>query len=249
MSKVKKKKNRPSRKDLKAPDDFQVKMAGFTPFIEQHGVKVIGTIVGLIILLVGIYMFIRMNHTKRIESSVAIQARIQTVLDAAQSGDKSRIKTEVKAISTIKTDGKPYAVAVTIASGSALLSAEKYQEAAKEFQKAISLIDNTDALYPFLQETLANCLISAGKYKVAAETLDKSASDSPFVDQARIHMAKGDLFNKEILPKTTMNSPEKAAKEYAVTQKILKKDPVQDDYSKFLMHITELRSFTLASGG
>lgn len=249
MAKVKKKKNKPTRKDLKAPDDFQVKMAGFTPFLEQHGVKVIGLIVVLIVLLIGVYMFIRIAHTKNVDTSVAIQARINNVLEAEASKDKSRIETEVKALSTLNAKGKPYEIAVYIASGSALMAADKYREAAKEFKKTVALLDKTDPLYPFMQETLANCLVDAGKYKAAVDILDAAAPDASPVIQAQAHLLKGDIFNAQILPKTTLKSPEKAAKEYALTQKILKKDPVQTDYNTFLMHIVELRRFTVASGG
>jgi len=236
-------------KDIKAPDDFQVKMAGFTPFLEKHGIKVIGLVVALIALLIGIYMFIRMNHSKTVETSVAIQTRINDVLSAAASGDKSRVETEVKAISTLKTDGKPYEIAVEISSGSALLAADKYQEAAKKFKKALGRLDKNDAMYPFLQETLANCFISAGKYKDASEALGTVSTDALPGVQAQAYMLKGDIFNNSILPKTTLKSAEKAAKEYAAAQKALKSDPSQADYTNFLMHMTELRSFTLTSGG
>ena len=249
MAKIKKKKNKMSLKDMKAPDDFQVKMAGFTPFLERHGIKVIGLVVVAIALLIGVYMFIRMNHSKTVETSVAVQTRINDVLNAAVSGDKSRVDTEVRAISTLKTDGKPYGIAVEISSGSALLAVDKYQEAAKHFQKALTLMDKDDALYPFLQETLANCLVSAGKYKDASEALGTVSTDTLPAVQARAYMLKGDIFNNSILPKTTLKSAEKAAKEYAAAQKALKTDPSQADYSNFLMHMTELRSFTLTSGG
>lgn len=250
MSKVKKKKNKPNLKDLKAPDEFQVKMAGFTPFLERHGVKVIALLVVVILLLVGVYMGIRMINEKKVEASAAIQTKLEAILNAADSGDKSTVESSIKAMATQKLSGKPYEVAMEVAAGSALLDVADYKNAIEHFNKALTLLKSDDPMRPIVMEAAFDCLAQTGKYKDALALLDKDYSTINPVNKANLHIMKGDILNPDIFPKTTQKAPAKAAKEYSSAEKSLQKGLLQmDDYARFLLHMVQLRLFTVSAGG
>ncbi len=250
MSKVKKKKNKPSLKDLKAPDEFQVKMAGFTPFLERHGVKVIALLIVVILVLVGVYMGIRMINEKKVEASAAVQTQFEGILNAGSAGDKATVQSSIKALGTEKLNGKPYATAMEVAAGSALLNVSDYKGAAQHFENALKGLKADDPMRPIVLEAAFDALVRAGKYKDAQALLDKVPGNAtPFV-KANFHILKGDLFNPAVLPKTTRKAPAKAASEYSMAKKTLQSGLLQlNDYARFVLHTVQLRLFTVSAGG
>ena len=154
MAKVKKRKKK--KVDVNAPDEFQETMARVAPFVERHGAKLLIGAVVLLLVVIGVYVGVRMAKSRSQASKAAFQAKLTTVVTAAQEGDKKRVESSLEELPS--SGGS---IAVMLARAAALRKLGKWKDAAETYAMLMARLTPGDPLRPIVAVAQAEAQLAA----------------------------------------------------------------------------------------